>query len=162
MPGSQPQWLDDAEMAAWIPLIQLMVLLPSALDRQLRADSGLTHTHYSVLALLAASDPQPLSMSTIAKITGTEPSRLSHAVRVLEERRFVSRRRSPENRRVQLAVLLPAGRAALADAAPGHVALVRRVVFDRLTSTDLRDLRRIAQKLVAGLEEAPLPTQTKP
>ncbi len=38
-----PRWLDEAEMQAWLALLRVVMLLPAALDRQLRQDAGLTH-----------------------------------------------------------------------------------------------------------------------
>src|SRR3712207_8247722 len=40
---SDPRWLDEEEMAAWLPLVQLVHLLPQALDKQLREGAGISH-----------------------------------------------------------------------------------------------------------------------
>ena len=48
-------WLDDDEITAWIRLAALLELLPTALDAQLRRDSGLSHFEYYVLAMLSES-----------------------------------------------------------------------------------------------------------
>ena len=56
------------------------------------------------------------------------------------------------DRRVQYARLTDQGMRALEQAAPGHVAEVRRTVVDVLDRQDLAQLRRIAGKIAAGLE----------
>ncbi len=75
-------------------------------------------------------------------------SRASHAVTALQERGFVDAvrvRRTAGGQYVQLTQ----GSAALLEAyAPGHVAEVRRLVFDRLHERDVDDLRRVANKLL--------------
>lgn len=54
---------------------------------------------------------------------------------------------SPADGRGCLLVLTPAGWDVLRDAAPSHVASVRRHFVDRLTSDELAALGRIARKL---------------
>jgi DNA-binding MarR family transcriptional regulator len=143
-------WLTDDEMAAWLPFVRVMLALPQSLDKQLRDTAGVNHAHYSVLATLSAQRDRRLSMTELSRQVAISPSRLSHAVAGLEERGWVTRTTGEGDRRVQVAQLTDAGLAMLESAAPGHVAEVRRLVFDRLTPTDVADLRRIALKLAAA------------
>ena len=145
------RWLDEAEMASWVPLVQLVNLLPQALDRQLRADAGISHVYYMVLALLSEAPGQQLRMSVLAARTATSLSRLSHAVAALEERGWVVRSPCPDDRRGQLAELTDDGRALLRETAPGHVAEVRRLVFDRLTPAQVEQLGELARTLLEPL-----------
>jgi hypothetical protein len=55
-------------------------------------------------------------------------------------------------------VLTEAGRQALVAAAPGHLAEVRRRVFDLLSREQVEALADIAQALGAGLAEQVCPT----
>ena len=144
----EPRWLSGAEMAAWLPLLRLVTLLPQRLDRQLREDAGIGHVYYQILAMLSQAPDQQLRMSKLAGLTATSPSRLSHAVAALEDRGWVTRCPAATDRRGQLTRLTPAGRAALERIAPGHVAEVRRLVFDRLTSDEVDQLTGIAAKLL--------------
>jgi DNA-binding MarR family transcriptional regulator len=146
-PAVEPRWLSEAEMAAWLPLVQLVHLLPQALDRQLRADTGVSHVYYQILAMLSGAPDGQLRMTELADLTATSASRLSHAVAALEDRGWVSRSACPSDRRSQLAQLTPAGRRALEQAAPGHVAEVRRRIFDRLDTDEVAQLRALAVKL---------------
>ncbi len=146
--GGEPRWLSEAEMAAWLPLVRLVTLLPQRLDRQLREDAGIGHVYYQVLAMLSQAPDQQLRMSGLAGLTATSPSRLSHAVATLEDRGWVTRCPAETDGRGQLTRLTAAGRAAVEQVAPGHVAEVHRLVFDRLTPDEVDLLAGIATKLL--------------
>lgn len=159
MVGSEPGrgWLADGEQQAWRGLIGVLERLPIALDRQLQAEAGLPHTYYVILAMLSEAPGRALRMSSLATITSTSQSRLSHAVARLEERGLVERRRCDTDGRGLLAVLTDDGMRAVVAAAPGHVDEVRRRVFDPLTPTQVKQLAQITQTIAAGLvaDEAP-------
>lgn len=129
----ETRWLDEAELTAWLRLIRVVQELPHALDGQLRRDAGISHAYYSMLALLSEAEDRSMTMGDLARATGTTPSRLSHAVDVLEGRGWVERARCAADRRVQYARLTDHGMATLVAIAPRHVAQVRDLVFDRLT-----------------------------
>jgi DNA-binding MarR family transcriptional regulator len=150
--ASATRWLDEEEMAAWLPLLRVVQLLPQAMDRQLRQEAGIGHAYYQVLAVLSAAPERTLSMGGLARLAATSPSRLSHAVAAMEERGWVTRRPCPSNRRIQYATLTDAGLSLLETVAPGHVAEVRRLVFDRLARNEVTRLRSLALKLLAGLD----------
>ena len=152
-PPAEPRWLDDAERDAWMNLVQLLMLLPSALDRQLREEAGIPHAYYQILAVLSGRPDRVLRMTDLARLTGTTTSRLSHAVASLQQRGWVERRVCPTDRRGQLARLTAAGMAVLEDAAPGHVAEVRRLVFDRLAADDVARLRAVTAKILPALTD---------
>ena len=144
-------------MAAWLPLVRLLSLLPNALDTQLREDAGISHVYYQILAILSAAPDRQLRMSELARLAGTSLSRLSHAVTSLQARDWVRRTPSTDDRRGQIAVLTDAGQQALAEAAPGHLAQVRRLVFDQLSDADVEALQYLTSTLLAGLSVTPPP-----
>jgi DNA-binding MarR family transcriptional regulator len=149
----EPRWLDADEMAAWLALVRVVTLLPQALDRQLREDAGISHVYYQILAMLSAAPDGQLRMSELARLTGVSASRLSHAVSSLESRGRVARGTCPEDGRGQMAGLTDEGRAVLARTAPGHVAEVRRLVFDPLTPEQVAQLRALATEISAALPD---------
>lgn len=152
-----PRWLSQHEMAAWLPLVRLLSLLPNALDTQLREDAGISHVYYQILAILSAAPDRQLRMSELARLAGTSLSRLSHAVTSLQARDWVRRTPSTDDRRGQIAVLTDTGEQALAEAAPGHLAQVRRLVFDQLSDADVEQLQHLTSTLLAGLTVTPPP-----
>lgn len=151
-PAADPRWLDDQEMAAWLPFIRLLYLLPQALDRQLRDEMGISHTWYSMLAMLSSAPDRTLSMGELARVSMASPSRLTHAIDTMEKRGWVVRRQCPTDKRSQYATLTDEGFALLETIAPSHVAQVRRLVFERLTREQVEQLRRIGLSLIEGLE----------
>jgi len=144
----EPRWLTSTEMDAWINLAQLLMLLPSALDRQLRDEAGLPHAYYLILATLSGRPGRAMRMTQLARQAGTTTTRLSHAVDALEQRGWVRRSACPTDKRGQIAELTDAGMDFLRAAAPGHVTEVRRLVFDQLTEEDVVHLRDITAKLL--------------
>jgi DNA-binding MarR family transcriptional regulator len=150
-PDVTPRWLTVEEMATWLPFVRMVTLLPQALDRQLREEAGIGHVYYQILAMLSAAPDTRLRMSELSRLTGTSPSRLSHAVRALEARGWVERCADQQDGRGQVTRLTDAGRVQLEDTAPGHVAEVRRRIFDRLDDEQVAQLGRIAHALLAGL-----------
>lgn len=146
--------LDEDEMAVWLPLIRTVQLLPQALDRTLREQTGINHAHYAILVSLAQADAAPPTMTELARIAGLSPSRLSHAIDALAARGWVERRVCDSDRRAQRPLLTDDGRAALRRAAPAHVAQIRDLVLSRLTDEQKAQLAAIAMTLSTGIEES--------
>ncbi|MEV6493713.1 MarR family transcriptional regulator [Actinoplanes sp. NPDC051633] len=148
---TEPRWLATDQLDAWMNLTQVLMLLPSALDRQLRDEAGVPHAYYQILAMLSAEPGRAMRMTDLARRVGATSSRLSHAVASLEQRGWVRRQACPSDRRGQIAELTDAGFATLEAAAPGHVAQVRRLIFDHLDDEDVTRLREITGKILPGL-----------
>jgi len=148
---TEPRWLSEAEQTTWLDLVQVLMLLPAALDRQLREDTGIPHAYYQILAMLSDRPGRAMRMTDLARRTGTSSSRLSHAVATLEQKGWVRRQACPTDRRGQTAVLTDLGLSTLEGAAPGHVEEVRRLVFDTLTPVEVDQLGVIAAKVRAGI-----------
>jgi DNA-binding MarR family transcriptional regulator len=146
------EWLDESEREAWLRLVAVVELLPGVLDAQLRADAGLTHCEYFVLAMLSEAPERTLRMTTLAQRTNGTLPRLSHVVRRLEERGIVERFPCPEDGRVTNARLTEAGWDVVVAAAPGHVTTVRRTVLDPLTRDQLEQLRGIGDALLTRID----------
>jgi DNA-binding MarR family transcriptional regulator len=151
---TQPRWLDDDEQRTWRAYVWGSRLMFDALDRQLQRDAGMPHAYYMILAMLSEAPERTMSMSRLADLVRSSPSRLSHAVARLEEANWVRRGRHPTDRRTTLARLTDDGFAALAAAAPGHVAEVRRCLFDRLTADQVRVLGEAFTAVQEGLDPA--------
>lgn len=143
----EPEWLDDEEMDAWIQVATALARLPHALDAQLLRDAQLTHFEYEVLAALSEAPDHTLRMSELAEISYGSLSRLSHVVSRLEKREWVRRYQCPEDGRFTNAVLTEAGWKKVVATAPGYVANVRRLVVDRLTRTQLRQVSAIGRRI---------------
>lgn len=143
-----PRWLDDAEMDTWLAFAPMLVRLPLELDRQLQRDSDVSLIEYHVLAGLSAQEDRSLRMSTLARWAGAQLPRMSQVASRMEARGWIVRRPDPQDRRTTLATLTDAGFAVLRAAAPGHVAAVRRLVLDPLTSAQVRHLGAISERVL--------------
>lgn len=139
------RWLDQDEQRAWRAFLAAVSTVQAGLDAQLQADAGMPHGYYELLVRLSEAPERALRMSALAEATGSSRSRLSHAVGQLERLGWVRREPCPTDRRGQVAVLTEQGQQALAVAAPGHVEAVRRLLLDRLSPAQLRQLRAISE-----------------
>lgn len=149
--------LDDAEMSTWLPVIRFVQLLPQVLDRALKAETGLKHSHYAILVTLAGQsgqDDRAIPMTELAQIAGLSRSRLSHAIDSLEERGWVTRTSCTSDKRTLTAALTDAGRELLRGAAPVHVAQIRELILDPLTDDERQQLGTILTRLLPGVAAA--------
>ncbi|MFW0773844.1 MarR family winged helix-turn-helix transcriptional regulator [Paenarthrobacter nitroguajacolicus] len=149
---TQPRWLNADERRAWLALLSINTLLPSALDTQLQSAGKLSLFDYNVLAMLSETDGRYLPMSELAARTSASLSRLSHVVTKLQKRGWVERQAHPGDARVTVAHLTDAGMSTIVSLAPGHVESVRTLMLDSLSPEDVSDLARIGEKIVARLD----------
>ena len=152
-----PKWLSEDEREAWLVFAEVMVRELAALDNQLQRDSGLSHFEYGILAGLSEASGRTLQMSMLAGMANGSLSRLSHAVKRLEERGWVRRAPHPGNGRLTDAILTDAGREKVVVSAPGHVTQVRRLVIDPLTPEQLEQLRGIGLSMLEALDATERP-----
>ena len=153
----EPRWLSESEQRTWRAYLAATRLVLEELDRELQRDAGLPHGYYVILVALSEAPDRRLRMTELARVTGSSPSRLSHAVTRLEESGWVRREPCSDDRRGAFAGLTDAGLAALEAAAPGHVDGVRRYLFDRLTPAQVEQLEAISEAVLAGRERPPGP-----
>ncbi|GAA3488965.1 MarR family transcriptional regulator [Streptomyces cremeus] len=151
-PSAEPRWLTDEEQRVWRAYIHATTLLDDTLDRQLQRDAGMPHMYYGLLVQLAQAPGRKLRMTELARSAKITRSRLSHAVARLEKNGWVRRQDCPSDKRGQNAFLTDEGFAVLQEAAPGHVSLVRKAMFDRLSEEQVRRLGEIMCVIADGLE----------
>lgn len=141
-------WLDDDEQALWQSLLTIVLALPTALDRQLQRDAGISNFEYGVLARLSAVENATMRLGQLARLCDATLPRLSKAMDRFETRGWVTRYPDPADGRYTLGTLTDAGREKLVASAPNHVAKVRQLVFAPLSAAQKRSataaLARIA------------------
>ncbi len=108
---------------------------------------------YDVLAALSASPGERLPISVLASGIGWERSRASHHVKRMATRGLVASAPAPADRRVTEVALTDGGRDVLAAAAPGHVALVRRLFFGGLPAQRVGPLTAALEGVYANIIE---------
>lgn len=145
--------MSEQESAAWLGLVTVCQLLPSALDSQLKRDSGMTHFEFSVLSVLRFAPEHTMRMTELARTTSSTLPRLSHVCSKLEKRGLADRFPCPEDGRATDVRLTPGGRSALVRALPGHLATARRLVVDALTPEQLDALAEVTTVIRRQLGE---------
>src|SRR5881392_1152483 len=142
-------WLTEEQQQIWRSYLTMTSRLQTAMNRQLQQDCELSLSDYDVLVALSEQGPQ--RMNELAEVLGWEQSRLSHQLRRMRGRGLVDRHGSGDDRRGATVELTSAGQAALEAAAPGHVELVRSVVFDGLTAAQLRAFGAVIELVTSRL-----------
>ena len=134
------RWLDDAELRAWQALLNTTYGLLAVLDRELQQEHDLTLAEYEVMVILSEAPEGGVRMSDLALALHLSPSGTTRRVDGMVRRGFVCRRQCPEDRRGSYARLTDEGWKRLREAAPTHVAGVRRHFVDRLSERQLVNL----------------------
>ncbi len=147
------RWLTADEQRAWRAYLRVGTMLTARLNRQLQADCGLSLPEYEVLVQLSEAAGGKLRPFQLVLALDWEQSRLSHLLTRMSRRGFVVRQDCAADRRGADVVLTAAGRAAIESAAPGHVAAVRRLVFDQMDSEQAAAFGQAFEAILAGLED---------
>ena len=150
---SEPKWLSDAEFRAWFGYRRMRLLLDAQIARDLAHDSRLSTADYDVLSTLSEEDSRRFRLSALAARMLWSKSRLSRHISRMEERGLVGREGSSDDGRGADIVLTAKGMRAIVDAAPDHVASVRRHFIDLLTPEELAVLGNVAERVLAALPE---------
>jgi DNA-binding MarR family transcriptional regulator len=148
------QWLTADEQRAWRAYLRAGSLLTARLNRLLQADCGLSLPEYEVLVQLSEAPRGKLRPFQLGLALDWEQSRLSHMLSRMSRRGFVVRQDCAGDRRGSEVVLTAAGQAAIESAAPGHVAAVRRLVFDQMDSEQAVTFGQVFETILAGLENS--------
>jgi DNA-binding MarR family transcriptional regulator len=148
-------WLTADEQRAWRTYLRMSSLLPAQLNRQLQRDSGLTLPEYEVLVQLSEAPGRRLRPFQICEALNWEQSRLSHQLTRMQRRGLIGRQDCEADGRGAFVALTEAGAESIQTAAPGHVAAVRRLIFDRLTDDQLAAFEQACAAVVDALTEQP-------
>ena len=146
----KPNWLSPREDRAWRAFQHAHHQLDVHLNRGLQ-ESGLSGADYEVLAVLSDADGDRMSARELCNALGWEKSRLSHQVRRMQTDGLISREPNPGDARSTMVCLLPAGRAAIEKAAPGHVEDVRRNFIDLFSAAELDMLAALNERVLRHL-----------
>lgn len=130
-------WLVAPEQRAWRSFIRLASLLMGRLDAELIERHSLTLAEYEVLAHLSTAEGQSMRMSALAELCLVSRSGLTRRLDSLVARQFVAKETCASDRRGTIARLTALGMSRLEEAAPTHVAGVRRYLISAFTEADL-------------------------
>ena len=144
---SETKWLDEREMRAWQAFLTAGALVGRRVEQQLKDEAGLSHLQYEVLVRLSAAEDGELRMRELADSVLSSKSGLTYQIGQLEKAGLVRRRVCESDVRGVLACLTDAGRARLAEIAPGHLATVREYLIDVLDGDELEQLSEALEKV---------------
>jgi DNA-binding MarR family transcriptional regulator len=137
---------DDFELAEFTPYLLNAAAEAQSLrfSRVYKDRYGMLRTEWRVLFHLGRYGA--MSAREISRRASIHKTKVSRAVRALEKKRFLERRTSEADRRVEILALRPPGLAAFADlskAASEHEAALE----ERIGVARLRELRRLLHEL---------------
>lgn len=148
-------WLSPSEERAWRALQFMHMRLDAQLARQLAVESQLSYPDYLVLVALTDRDDNRMRLFELAEVLGWEKSRASHQVARMADRGLVKKEKCDSDRRGAFIVTTALGKRTLTDAAPGHVAAVRRLFMDVLSAEQLEAIGDAAEHVLSALEAEP-------
>jgi len=154
---TEVRWMDEREAAAWHGLQLMQLRLEAELSRQLAAESSLSLKDYVVLVALTAQPNGRLRAFELARTLGWDKTRLSHHMKRMLERDLVEKQVCPTDRRGYFVAVTEQGWREVTAAAPGHLATVRSLFLDHVSTAELdalvevttRVLERMAVELTA-------------
>jgi DNA-binding MarR family transcriptional regulator len=150
--SSDLRWLTAEQERVWRRWVTLNARLSATLQKELQDDAGLSMQDYEVLVHLTDSAEGRVRVTDLARLLLWERSRVSHHVTRMESRRLVQREECAEDGRGAFVVITPQGRAAIEQAAPGHVNAVRLLVFDALSPEEIDAFATVIDKALAQLD----------
>jgi DNA-binding MarR family transcriptional regulator len=143
--------LSAAGNRAWRALAITSHLLTAELERQTQRDAGMPHIYFVLLTALYEAPGHRLRAGALADFALISPSRLSHAVRSMQESGWVVRRRVDGDGRGQEVALTDVGVDAVRRLAPRQQAAVRVPLLGGLSDAELTRLAELLEPLAARL-----------
>lgn len=147
------RWLNEREERAWRALQFMQMRLTGRLASDVAATSDLSYADYVVLVALGDGTAGRARPFELAHILGWEQSRVSHQIARMGTRGLVKKERCDDDRRGAYVAATQKGRKAIAAAAPRHVATVRRLFIDQLTTDELEVIASVAERVLEVLDE---------
>lgn len=144
-----PRWLNDEEQSLWRLMLAANRKVSRGIDDTLQAGPGLTSPEFAVLVNLSESPDHIVRLRDLCISLNWDRSRTSHQITRMEKRGLVAKKRCLDDARGVYVQLTREGEERLRSAAPGHVEVVRKLVFDAMTPEHAAVLRDYFEKIVA-------------
>jgi DNA-binding MarR family transcriptional regulator len=128
--------LDPQQLGAYFALMEAVSLLQHEVERHLRAAGGLSYVQFQILARLADARGH-LTMTQLADGVVYSRSGLTYQAGLLEKAGLIARGPSPDDERATVVTITGKGRRLFERVLPGHVEVIRGLLFDPLSGDDL-------------------------
>ncbi|MBP2332953.1 MULTISPECIES: MarR family winged helix-turn-helix transcriptional regulator [Corynebacterium] len=125
-------WLDDDEQTLWRAMMDAAKAVERAMDTRLLATEEISSADFSVLVQLSEAEGGTVRMRELCEALRWDRSRMSHQITRMARRGLVNKLRCANDSRGIDVELTAHGRDVIERAAPDHVRMIRRIVFDEL------------------------------
>lgn len=146
--------LEPVQMRTYFALTEAASMLQYAVGEQLQAEGGISYVQFEVLAKLVDADG-PLTMTELADGMVYSRSGLTHQAGLLENAGLISRRASAKDKRATVVEISDAGRSLIAHVLPGHIRVVRDLLYGALSDQDVRTLGDIMGRARDHMRDRP-------
>lgn len=144
--------MDEGSMRAWRGFLEAHARVIAVLEDELRREVGLPLTWYDVLVQLNEAPRGRLRMQELARAVLLSKSGVTRLVDRLCDGGYLQRLPDPEDGRGTLAVLTPAGRRALREAAPIHLRGVEHAFTSVLTPAECEVLGDVFERVIERID----------
>ena len=135
--------LSPDELGTYFALIEVSSLLRHTVEQQLRDAGDLSYVQFQLLATLGDAADGSRRMTDLADGVVYSRSGLTYQVGLLEQAGLVARSQSAEDERGVTVTVTDAGRKVLGKVFPGHVAVLRQLFLEPLSTDDVAGLARV-------------------
>lgn len=118
---------ETSTLRVWRSFIRAKAEVGRALHRELR-EAGLTGAQLAILRVLAEAGSEGIKLNEISHRLFVSSANVTGLLDRLEEAGHLKRLPHPEDRRITLAVLTPAGRKLFEQIHPAHLARIRQLM----------------------------------
>jgi DNA-binding MarR family transcriptional regulator len=156
---------DPQQLEAFFALMEAVSLLQHQVEQHLRTEGNLSYVQFQILTRLAADDGQ-LTMTELADGVVYSRSGLTYQAGLLEKEGLITRAPSPDDERATLVTITEKGLSLVGRVLPGHIDVVRRLLFDHLSDKDLHHLgdimSRVRDRMRAQPPRSAVPRRRRP
>jgi DNA-binding MarR family transcriptional regulator len=140
------QALEPRQLGAYFALMEAVSLLQREVELQLRAEGDISYVQFELLARLTSTDG-PRTMTQLADGVVYSRSGLTYQAGLLEKAGLIARVPSLSDERSTLVSITEAGAAVVGRVLPGHVEVLRALLFESLSGEDLGHLDDIMSRV---------------
>ena len=141
--------LSPSYAAAFLGLLRAADVVDRQLDHELRQSHGISLPAFEILLHLGAFSPDgSLPMGRLTEQAPLSQSRVSRIVADLEDRGLVAREASADDSRSVVVTLTETGSELLKEASHTHLDGLGRVLFSRLTRSEVAELARLTARVL--------------
>ncbi|MGE2814121.1 MarR family winged helix-turn-helix transcriptional regulator [Mycobacterium heidelbergense] len=146
--------LKPVQLRTYFALTEANSLLQYAVRQQLQAEGGLSYVQFEVLAKLVDAG-RPLTMTELADGVVYSRSGLTHQAGLLEKAGLITREGSTDDKRATVVDITEAGRARVAKVLPGHIQVVRDLLYGALSDQDAQTLGDLMSRVRDHMRDRP-------